>query len=170
MIKTVLSTVAYRALTPKWGHAPTSGAGAGQHGGRANRPGVEALYLSLELPTALAEYQQVDSLLPPGLMVTYCLAVDVVVDFRGGFTRRWPMIWQDFYCDWRALHFNEGIEPPSWVIGDQVLAAGAKGILYASSITAGTNVVLYNQALTAQDKLVPYDPQDALPKNQDSWL
>ena len=63
MIKSALNTAAYRVLTPKWGHAPTSGAGASQHGGRANRPGIDALYLSLDLPTALAEYQQIDPLM-----------------------------------------------------------------------------------------------------------
>lgn len=55
MILTALSTVAYRVHGPKWGYAPTSGAGAGTHGGRANRPGVNALYLSLELETALVQ-------------------------------------------------------------------------------------------------------------------
>jgi RES domain-containing protein len=169
MITTALETVVYRVLTPKWGHAPTSGAGASLHGGRANRPGIDALYVSLDLPTALAEYQQIDPLLPPGLMVSYRLKVNSVIDFRGGFTRRWPPIWQDFYSDWRKLYFNDAIEPPSWVIGDQVLASGAKGILFASSITGGTNLVLYSQALTAQDTLQAYDPHGALPKNQDSW-
>lgn len=47
MIFTALDTVAYRVHDPKWAYAPTSGAGAGSHGGRANRPGISALYLSL---------------------------------------------------------------------------------------------------------------------------
>lgn len=67
------------------------------------------------------------------------------------------------------MHFNEGIEPPSWVIGDQVLTAGAKGILFKSIITGGTNLVLYNDALTGTDVIVVHDPNHALPKNQDSW-
>jgi RES domain-containing protein len=49
-----LDTHAYRVHTPRWAHAPLSGAGTASHGGRANRPGVPALYLSLELETALA--------------------------------------------------------------------------------------------------------------------
>lgn len=71
-----------------------------------------------------------------------------LVDFRGGFTSDWDALWQDFYCDWRNMHFNQGIEPPSWVIGDQVLAAGAKGILFKSAITGGANLVIYTNALT----------------------
>ena len=48
---------AYRMHVPKWAVAPTSGVGAAKHGGRANRPGVEALYLALETETAVREYQ-----------------------------------------------------------------------------------------------------------------
>ena len=54
MIFSSLQTIVYRVHQPKWSFAPTSGAGAGTHGGRANRPGVNALYLSEKLETALA--------------------------------------------------------------------------------------------------------------------
>ncbi|WP_374582426.1 RES family NAD+ phosphorylase [Pseudoduganella sp.] len=169
MIVASFNSVAYRVHQPKWSFAPTSGAGAGISGGRANRPGVNALYLSLELETALSEYQQLDPLLPPGLMVSYKVSVNSIVDFRAGYTSDWTPIWQDFYCDWRNMHFNQGIEPPSWVIGDQVLEAGAKGILFNSTITGGTNLVIYPDALTALDSITAYDPNNALPKNQQSW-
>lgn len=85
MIVTKLNAVAYRVHDPKWAFTPASGAGAGRHGGRANRPGVNALYLSLELETALAEYKQTDALLEPALMVGYQISVESVVDFRSGF-------------------------------------------------------------------------------------
>lgn len=169
MILAPLACIAYRVHQPKWAFAPTSGAGAGTHGGRANRPGVNALYLSLELETALAEYKQVDALLPPALMITYQVNVDPIVDFRGGFSNEWDPIWQDFYCDWRNLYFNQNIEPPSWVIGDLVFSARAKGVLFNSAITGGTNLVIYTEALTAGDAIDVYDPHNALPKNQKSW-
>jgi len=169
MILTTIHTVAYRVHDPKWAFAPVSGAGAAKHGGRANRPGVNALYLSLELETALAEYRQLDALLPPALMVSYQVKVEPVVDFRGGYTHAWEALWQDFYCDWRKMVFNDRIEPPSWVIGDQVLDAGAKGILFQSAITGGTNLVLYNDALNNTDMIEVHDPNHALPKNQSSW-
>ncbi len=54
--------VTYRMHTPKWAVTPTSGAGAAEHGGRANRPGLAALYLSIEVETAIKEYHQVSSL------------------------------------------------------------------------------------------------------------
>ena len=71
MILCALNSVAYRVHDPKWAFVPTSGAGAGKHGGRANRPGIDAIYLSLELETALAEYRQTDALLEPALMTPH---------------------------------------------------------------------------------------------------
>lgn len=170
MIIIPFNAVVYRVHQPKWSFVPTSGAGAGTHGGRANRPGVNALYLSLEMETALAEYQQVDALLPPGLLVSYNVSIDAVVDFRGGLTSDWDGLWEDFYCDWRNLHFNQGVEPPSWVIGDQVLAAGAKGILFNSSISGAANLVIYTDTLAGPDVIQVYDPNKDLPKDQSSWL
>jgi len=170
MIFSSLDTVAYRVHDPKWAYAPTSGSGAGTSGGRANRPGINALYLSLELETALVEYKQMDALLQPALMVTYCLKVEHLVDFSGGYTNDWDPLWQDFYCDWRRMYYNEEIEPPSWVIGDQVLATGGRGIIFKSVITGGTNVVLFNDVLSGTDIIEAYDPNHSLPKNQDSWI
>lgn len=169
MILTAIVSKAFRVHDPKWSFAPVSGAGAARYGGRANRQGVKALYLSLELETALAEYQRLDTLMPPALMVGYEVKIDPVVDFRGGYTSAWDPIWRDFACDWRSLVFNDKIEPPSWVIGDLVLAAGAKGILFDSLVTDGTNLVLYNDALETTDVVQPYDPNHALPRDQSSW-
>ncbi len=56
---------------PRWATVPTSGAGAAVHGGRANRPGVLALYLALEPETAVREYQQLSPLMPPRTLVSY---------------------------------------------------------------------------------------------------
>ncbi|MCP1364550.1 RES domain-containing protein, partial [Halomonas sp. BBD48] len=57
---------AYRVHVPRWAIAPTSGAGSAQHGGRLNRIGVSALYLALDEQTALTEYRQLSTLMPPG--------------------------------------------------------------------------------------------------------
>lgn len=169
MILTALAAYAYRVHDPKWSFAPVSGAGAARCGGRANRPGINALYLSLELETALAEYRQLDALMAPALMVSYEVKVEPVVDFRRGYSKEWEPLWQDFYCDWRRMVFHERIEPPSWVIGDRVQAAGAKGILFASVTTGGTNLVLYNDTLGPADIVQVYDPKHALPRDQLSW-
>lgn len=65
----------YRMHVPRWAVAPTRGAGAAKHGGRANRPGVEALYLAMEAETAIREYQQVSTLLPPGTLTSYQVSI-----------------------------------------------------------------------------------------------
>ena len=172
MIRTELGPVtAYRMHTPRWATAPTSGAGAAAHGGRANRPGIAALYLALEPETAVREYQQLSPLMPPGTLVSYTVQLTPVVDFRAGYdAARWHDLWEEFACDWRELWFNQRVEPPSWVLADEALAAGAKGILFASTLAAGgTNLVVFNGQLTAGDMLQVYDPAGSLPRNQDSW-
>ena len=72
--------------------------------------------------------------------------------------------------DWRDLWFNQRVEPPSWVLGDETLAAGAKGILFGSTLSpAGVNLVVFVDVLGADDTLEAYDPTGELPKNQESW-
>lgn len=50
--------VCYRVIKPAYAGTPLSGAGAARQGGRFNRPGQEALYLSTDEATTLAEYKQ----------------------------------------------------------------------------------------------------------------
>lgn len=167
----LIKQVVYRMHVPKHAAYPTSGAGAGSHGGRANRPGVQALYLSLDVATAVKEYQQLSSLMPPGTLVNYEATVDRIVDFRSGYqASHWEPLWEDFHCKWRDLWFNHHIEPPSWIVGDLVIKAGGKGILFQSEANpGGINLVLYTDMLTTTDSIAVFDPNHDLPKNQDSW-
>ncbi len=162
---------AYRMHTPRWATAPTSGAGAAAQGGRINRPGVAVLYLSLEPDTAVREYQQLSPLVPPGTLVSYTVQIAQVADFRKGFFEdSWPPLWEEFFCDWRGLWFNERIEPPSWVLGDELIDAGAAGLLFRSTVApGGTNLAVFVDAMGPEDKLSVYDPLGSLPRNQDSW-
>jgi RES domain-containing protein len=172
MIFTPVSAwTAYRMHTPKWALAPTSGAGAALSGGRANRPGVAAPYLSHEAQTAIDEYQQLSPLLPPGTLVSYKVTAEPIIDFRAAYvSTQWPALWEAFFCDWRELWFDRHIEPPSWVLGDEAIAAGAKGILFASQVRAGgTDLLLYTNVLGPTVVIEVYDPAHALPKNQQSW-
>lgn len=161
---------AYRVHVPRWAIAPTSGAGAAQHGGRLNRIGVCALYLALDEPTALEEYRQLSSLMPPGLIVSYTVRLASVVDFSKGCSADWDALWQEMGCDWRRLWFNEHTEPPSWLLGDLALEAGASGILFPSMANpGGRNLVVYTDTLGDQDSLQAYDPDGRLPIDQTSW-
>ncbi|MDQ3185149.1 MAG: RES domain-containing protein [Pseudomonadota bacterium] len=80
------NVTAYRMHVPKWAVRPISGAGAAKHGGRVNRPNIEALYLSLDTNTAILEYKQVSTLLRPGTLTTYQLTADPIVDFTKGYS------------------------------------------------------------------------------------
>jgi RES domain-containing protein len=162
--------VCYRMHVPRWAWAPTSGLGAARQGGRLNRAGIEALYLALESETAIAEFQQAAALLPPATLVTYRVTLDKVVDFRGGYTSDWDPLWQDMFCDWRKMVFDDKVEPSTWVISDMCIAEGYKGILFPSSaLSGGPNLVVFNSTLVVADKLVTFDPNGDLPKNQASW-
>ena len=99
MILTELGPIpAYRMHTPRWAMAPTSGAGAAAHGGRANRPGTPALYLALEPETAIREYQQLSPLMSPGTLVSYTVQIASVVDFRAGYdAEQWAELWEEFH-------------------------------------------------------------------------
>lgn len=107
----------YRFNTPRWSYRPTSGAGAAKVGGRFNRPGLEALYLSRSVQTASAEYQQDEPLMPPGTLVTYRIALSQVVDLQKGYVRgEWDELWADWHCEWRKLALYEEIEAAQLVV------------------------------------------------------
>lgn len=164
------STLFYRAHTPEWASQPLSGAGAAKQGGRLNRPGIHALYLANSPEVAIAEYQQLAPIMPPCTLATYHVALGAVVDFSAGFVPNdWPPLWQELYCNWRRMAMIEGVEPPSWVLADDVLAAGHSGVLFPSVHGDGINLVIYTDALNAKDSLAVHDPDRRLPRDRSSW-
>ncbi|MBV2150074.1 RES family NAD+ phosphorylase [Sphingobium sp. AS12] len=166
-----LGTTLYRAHTPQWASRPLSGAGAAAKGGRFNREGVEALYLSLDDVTALREYQQTSPFLPPCTMVSYAATLTRLVDLRQLHRGApWDDLWHDWREDWRHLKFDQHIEPPSWVLGDMVLEAGLPGIVFPSlTHERGVNVVVYTGALGDGNLVEVNDPDGRLPKDRSSW-
>ena len=159
-------TILFRAHTPQWASRPTSGAGAAAKGGRFNREGVEALYLSLDALTALREYQQTSSFLPPCTMCSYTATLRNLVDLRQlAHGEPWDELWHDWREDWRHLKFDLHIEPPTWV-----LAGGCTGILFPSQANdRGTNVVVYVDRLIDGNSVVVNDPDGRLPRDEASW-
>jgi RES domain-containing protein len=164
-------TTLFRALAPRWASRPMSGAGSAAKGGRFNREGIEALYLSLEEVTALREYQQTSPFLPPCTMCSYTATLRGLVDLRQ--LRRgqpWDDLWHDWREDWRHLRFDLHIEPPTWVLGDLVLAQGHVGILFPSQVhDGGTNVVVYVNRLNESNTIEVNDPDGRLPQDEASW-
>lgn len=99
----------YRALNPIYASEPMSGRGAEIYGGRFNKKGIPALYLSLSVMTALREANQIGCLQPTTL-VSYEADIDHVFDTRNG-----------------AALKSEGVNPsmladPTW--RDQMKATG----------------------------------------------
>lgn len=166
-----LQTTLFRALSPRWAISPSSGAGAARQGGRFNRPGVEALYLSFAASTALAEYQQTSAFLPPCTLCSYQVQLNRLVDLRQlAFGPPWDELWQDWRDDWRHSCFDLHIEPPTWVLSDMVRGAEHMGIVFPSMFeTGGVNVVVYTDRLDADNWVKVLDPKHELPKDQTSW-
>ena len=130
--------VLYRAHAPNRASEPTSGAGAAKKGGRFNREGVQALYLSMDAQTALNEYQQTSPFLPPCTICSYTAALRDLVDLRQ--LKRgepWDDLWHDWREDWRYQKFEQHIEPPTWVLGDLVRDRGYTGIVFPSQVNKG---------------------------------
>jgi len=141
------------------------------NGGRFNRPGVEALYLSVRPDTALAEYRQGASITPPATLVAYQLDVIEVVDFSNGYdAESWPPEWADVACDWKYIARIERRDPPTWLLGDGLIRDGIRGLLFPSfRHPGGTNIVLFSANLGPESRVEPYDPAGKLPHDQSSW-
>jgi RES domain-containing protein len=154
----------YRVLTPRWAHQPYSGAGAAARGGRFNRPGTPALYLSLAPETALAEFAQAATLFGPGTIAAYHLTLGHVVDFSAGYLPTvWDRPWAEWSCPWKQIAMIERRDPPSWALADTVRAAGAAGLLFPSTQDlGGTNLVIYLDLLAPDDKIEVHDPTGQL--------
>lgn len=59
---------------------------------------------------AVKEYRQVSTLIPPGTLVSYRVTLAPVIDFRKGYRPvEWPPLWEEFFCDWWELWFNQPV-------------------------------------------------------------
>ena len=161
----------HRYLTPKWAFLPSSGAGAAIDGGRFNRPGVEALYLSRAPQTALEEYRQGASITPPGALAAYAVTLADVADLSLGFDPDvWEDAWREWDCPWREIARIRKRIPPSWLLADRLVAIGLNGLLFPSLRHAGgTNLVIFPANLATGDEVTVQDPDRRLPRDQSSW-
>lgn len=165
------SEIFYRVHDPQWARKPLSGMGPAKRGGRFNRPGQEALYLSREPQTALAEFQQDNPWLLPGTICSYFVTALRVADLSGGYDPSdWDAVWLDFDLDWRREAFARKVQPVTWTMGDLVMDAGLDGILFPSQASpGGTNLVIYGSSSRPPDQLRVHDPKGALPRDGSSW-
>ena len=160
----------YRAYTPRWSFDPFSGAGAASAGGRFNRKGDPALYLAMEMATAVAEYQQTSPFAPPFTMTTFLADLPPLVDVCQLDTGEWDPLWSDWHTPWREMLVNGMVEPPSWLLADLVRAEGVPGVIFPSmTAPGGHNLVLFLDMLSIRDVLTLQDPAGLLPRDDSSW-
>lgn len=164
----------YRAHDPKWSFKPISGAGAAVHGGRFNPKGVEALYLSLTIMTAIREASQgLAFKIEPYVLCSYDVDCSDIADLRTNAGRAAHHVdLADMACAWFA-EAASGREPPSWRIARQLAAQGRAGVVVPSFAPGATdgddNLVLWKWGRRLPHRVNVFDPSGRLPKNQLSW-
>jgi RES domain-containing protein len=148
----------WRMLGIRWQRSPL-GSGAHLTGGRWNRQGQSALYLSLDHSTAIAEYNQ--AFVRPGTLVEYDISAGAIADFTDNARLRAHDIEEAALTSlWREIRDLEGRTPPSWELADALIAAGAEGALVPSvQHRGGTNLVLWRWGGEAGAEVRVIDPE-----------
>jgi RES domain-containing protein len=165
---------AYRAHDPRWSFTPLSGEGAALRGARFNPKGMPALYLSLEVLTAIKEANQgFARKIDPCVLCSYEIACDDIADLRTEAACAAEGVdFDDLDCPWFAL-LAAGREPPTWPIVRRLLAAGRAGMLVPSFATGAVdgdhNLVLWLWDRDPPHRVDVYDPSGRLPMDQLSW-
>ena len=135
-----------------------SGEGAARGGGRWNRPGDIALYMSETIETAFAEYQQ-ELGVRPGTFVAYEVSKARVADLTEA--RDWPM--EDMVGPWKEAAFVERRVPATWRIAD-TLRGVMDGLRVPSArYPGGVNLVLWRWNESDAPKVEILDPNRELP-------
>lgn len=160
----VVARRCWRVLAPRWAHAPLSGAGSAGNGGRFNRPGVAALYLSEDLLTAVAEYQQ-ELGVRPGTFCAYDVDAAPVVDLVDPKVREaCGVTLRDLRCPWKQIALVAGGTPPSWDLADRLMSSGHAGLRVTSVMhPGGVNVVLWRWNDDPSRTVAVLDPNMDLP-------
>lgn len=162
MTATPLDGRFWRIVSPRWAHAPLSGEGAARHGGRWNPPGVKALYLSLEIETAFAEYQQ-ELGTRPGVFVAYDVERAMALDLRQAEGRATAGLEaEDLLAPWKEIAWVRGRTPASWAACERLV--GEVDGLIAPSVQreGGANLILWRWNDAGGPRVTYHDPKDEL--------
>jgi RES domain-containing protein len=158
---------AYRAHDPRWSFEPASGKGAAITGGRFNRVGQAALYLSLLPITALAECTQgFANRMMPLTLCEYDIDCEGVADLTDAETRTALGVSEaDIGCAWLTYQ-RKGKIAPSQAVAAALQAKGMNGALVRSFVPGiddgAVNLVLWKWGDTLPSRVVVYDPDGRL--------
>ncbi|MXY89850.1 MAG: RES domain-containing protein [Gammaproteobacteria bacterium] len=159
--------LAYRAHDPQWAWDPLSGEGAGRHGGRFNRRGVNALYLSLSPFAAIKEVKPPKRPLQPIVLCAYEVDVAPVFDCADERKRNEMGIAErDLACPNWELEMYSGLIPASQTMADRLLAAGFAGMRVRSFAAAAgpvdLNLVLWKWGASLPERVMLIDDENRL--------
>ena len=166
--------VFYRVHDPRHSWSSLSGEGARLHGGRWNPLGTPAFYLGATLDGVFNEVSHgFANRIEPSMIVSYDVDCDDIVDLcDAGERERLAVREEDMACAWGSFMLR-GETPPSWRIADALIANGAAGILTPSFANGAqpehVNLVLWHWADDGPHRVTVYDPNDRLPKDDQSW-
>ena len=162
-----IRAVVYRAHDPRWAWTPLSGEGARRRGGRFNRQGLPALYLSFSLSAAVREASPIGRRLQPLVLCAYEVDVDPVFDALDPSARAALSVGQaEIDCPtWRHDMFS-GQTPASQALADRLVAAGFSG-MRVGSYAAGAgerdvNLVLWRWGDRLPTRVALIDEDDRL--------
>jgi len=153
----------YRALNPIYAREPMSGRGSELYGGRFNRKGTPALYLSLSVMTALREANQAGSLQPTTL-VSYDADIERVFDARDEAALRAEGMDLLLLADptWRD-QMKAGGKANTQIFVQTLAAAGFHGLMVRSFAPGGTGnditLVLWEWSETVPCRLTLIDEE-----------
>ncbi len=168
------SGIAYRAHHPMWSFDPLSGNGAKQHGGRFNKPGCAALYLSLDPTTAWMEAQQGFPFKPqPMTLVAYDIDCIKIADLNDEqLLTTLGSSPQALGCAWEDLALQHQV-PPTWRLAEELRMLDVAGILVRSfapgCASQNQNLVLWDWSDDLPNAVRVIDDFNRLPKTPVSW-
>jgi RES domain-containing protein len=135
-----------------------------------NAPGAAALYVSEDLLTAIAEYEQ-ELGIRPGTFCAYELDVADIIDLTQATTcAALAVTLEDLLAPWQEIAFVRGKDPPTWALAQRLQEVGCAGARVPSAaLPDAANIVLWRWNDTPDRRVVALDPLGDLPLHRRAW-